>query len=171
MAQATKVFPDRPNVRGRLVITLVDQQIAANTSRVRTQLFAEETSQQPTYHLDNNLPWSCSGIPGGTYSGNWHYDFRPSGNQSYTLLNSVRTVTHNADGTMSISGTAAIQGDILGNITGLTVNLVLPRIPRGPKLKYEGEYKNTVAYIKTAGEYKIAIPYLKSDGQYKIGGG
>lgn len=46
-----------------------------------------------------------------------------------------------------------------------------PDIPRGPRLKAAGVWKNSLAYVKAAGIWKIALPYVKVSGLWKIGGG
>lgn len=108
---------------------------------------------------------------GAGWSGTWAYDFRPSGFQSYMVLNSSAWINHNADGTLVVSAAGAFpSADLLGSAyVGLSFSA--PRIPRGPKVKDGGTYKPTVAYVKDLGQYKIAIPYIKDGGIYKIAGG
>jgi hypothetical protein len=47
----------------------------------------------------------------------------------------------------------------------------LVRIPRGPRVKDSGVWRNTILYVKDNGTWKIAIPYVKDNGTWKIGGG
>jgi hypothetical protein len=47
----------------------------------------------------------------------------------------------------------------------------LVRIPRGPRVKDSGVWRNTILYVKDNGEWKTAIPYVKDNGEWKIGGG
>ena len=46
-----------------------------------------------------------------------------------------------------------------------------PAIPRGPKVKHNGTWKNTVPYVKHNGSWKIAIPFVKQSGSWKNSGG
>lgn len=82
--------------------------------------------------------------------------------------------THNADGTLTKQVTGHFadiptygwwgSGSTGGNIT-------YTRIPRGPRVKSAGTWRQTVAYVKSGGTWKIAIPYTKSGGVWRIGGG
>jgi hypothetical protein len=164
MTTSVKTFSARPNVRGRNELWVVSQNVATNQSVIGIQLFAEETAQQDTWHTSPGEPWSAR-----TYSGLWTFDFRTSGLQKYTLLNTTFVATHNADGTLSVLCNWSISGDLLGTAAS-SQTLAVPRIPRGPRVKDAGAYKNSIAYVKDAGVYKIAIPYVKDAGVYKIGG-
>lgn len=170
MATATQPFSARPNVRARLECWVADQEIANNRSLIGIQWIAEETAQQPSWHLDNNLGWSAA-VNSVPFSGLWSYDFRPTGNQAFVVLNTTVWINHNNDGTLAVSASGSFpSADILGSASA-GLSFMAPRIPRGPKVKDGGTYKNTVAYVKDAGVYKIAIPYIKDAGVYKIGGG
>ncbi len=87
------------------------------------------------------------------------------------------TIPHNLDGTRT---DLVIRGfvDAPTNASYVPENtlaysnpVTLPRIPRGPRVKDAGVWKNTVLYVKDAGVWKIAIPYVKDNGTWKIGGG
>jgi hypothetical protein len=100
---------------------------------------------------------------------------------SLSLLTSTQiasvTIPHNLDGTRT---DLVIRGfvDAPTNASYVPENtlaysnpVTLPRIPRGPRVKDAGVWKNTVLYVKDAGVWKIAIPYVKDNGTWKIGGG
>lgn len=170
MPTGTKAFSARPNVRSRLVVNRSgDYDIANNRSRLSIALLVEETAQQASWTYDPQ-PWNAS-IGGVPYSGSFSFDFRPSGNQSITLLSTSRWFDHNSDGTLTVlCKSDLIDISVLGT-SQISFNYELPRIPRGPKVKIDGEWKNTVAYMKVDGEWVIGIPYVKDDGTWKIGGG
>lgn len=52
-----------------------------------------------------------------------------------------------------------------------TAAITLTPIPRGPRIKTGGTWKQTVLYVKTGGVWKIAVPYVKTGSTWKIGGG
>ena len=164
-----ETFSTRPNVRARIVVTVGAQNVANNTTSVRVRLICEETAQQPTYDLDGGNPYSLAGF-GATISGTWGFDFRPTGNQSYTLIDVTRNIAHNSDGTMTLNITTSVNGGGLGT-SSPNISVTLTRIPRGPRVKDNGVWKNTILYVKDNGVWKIAIPYVKDNGTWKIGGG
>lgn len=164
-----EAFSTRPNVRARIVVTVGAQNVGANTTSVNVKLICEETAEQPSWHLTNDLPFSLSGF-GATISGNWSFDFRPTGLGSYTLINTTRNIAHNSDGTMTLNITTSIAGDTLGS-SSPNVSVTLARIPRGPRVKDNGTWRNTIMYVKDNGTWRIAIPYVKDNGTWRIGGG
>lgn len=105
-------------------------------------------------------------------NGGFNYDFRNgSSTGTWTYFSGSFWVQHAPDGTgyFNLSGYISLT-DIGSGTTG-TGNVALPRIPRGPRIKHAGQYKNSIAYVKHGGTYKIAIPFVKHGGLYKIGGG
>ena len=100
---------------------------------------------------------------------------------SLSLLTSAQiapvVIPHNTDGTrpdLVIRGfcDAGTNASFVPENTQASTNaLTLLRIPRGPRVKDGGIWKNTVLYVKDAGVWKIAIPYVKDNGTWKIGGG
>jgi hypothetical protein len=164
-----ETFSTRPNIRARIVVNVGAQNVSANTTSVRVRLICEETAEQPSYDLDGGNAFSLSGF-GNTITGTWGFDFRPTGNQSYTIIDTTRNITHNSDGTQTLTITTDVNGGVLGS-SSPNETVVLPRIPRGPRVKDGGVWKNTVLYVKDAGVWKVAIPYVKDAGTWKIGGG
>jgi len=169
MASGYDDFSSRPKVRGRIYVTQGTQDFENNTSVIDVRMRAYETDQQPSWHYDN-LPWSINVNGVADTSGVWNFDFRPYGNQSYELAGYSKVVTHNDDGTMSVTLDGSIEGGVLGN-SNPSVYLVLDRIPRGPRVKWGSTWRNSVAYVKVGSTWKIAIPYVKWGSSWKIGGG
>lgn len=164
-----EAFSTRPNVTAKITVTVGAQNVSANTTSVTVKLQCYETAQQSSWHLTDDLPFSLSGF-GATITGDWSFDFRPTGNQSYTLINTTRNIAHDSDGTKTLTITSSIAGDTLGS-SSPNVTITLPRIPRGPRVKDNGVWRNTIMYVKDNGVWRIAIPYVKDNGTWKIGGG
>lgn len=101
------------------------------------------------------------------------YDLRSSVQSSQSLGSWAGWVNHNADGTMALGISYAFSGNggtPLGNGSG-SFTITFPRIPRGPRVKFGGVWRNTVLYVKHLGVWKIAVLYVKHLGTWKIGGG
>jgi len=102
-------------------------------------------------------------------------------NTTLSLLTSAQiapvVIPHNIDGTrpdVVIRGyvdAATNASYVPENTLAYTTNITLPRIPRGPRVKDSGVWKNTVLYVKDSGVWRIAVPYVKDNGTWKIGGG
>lgn len=125
-------FSSRPNVRIEANVYVESQNLLTNKSIVRVILTAFETAQQPTY--SNYAPensWSVT-VGSGSWSDNWTYDYRPSGLQSYTLLNTTIEVTHDGGGDKSVTVTASASTVDLGSASIGSQTLYLPRIPTAP---------------------------------------
>jgi hypothetical protein len=98
-----------------------------------------------------------------------------------SLLTSTQIATvvipHDLDGTRSdlvVRGYVDAVTDannVPDKTEAFTYAITLPRIPRGPRVKDSGVWKNTVLYVKDSGVWKIAVPYVKDNGTWKIGGG
>ncbi len=147
---------------------LVSQDIAANTSQVYARLIVRKLSGTGFWTLDDQ-PWSVD-FGGHLASGVFTYDFR-----DYTeliLWQDTITHTHNADGTRTVaySGTAAMDTPPGGSATA-PGSLILPRIPRGPRVKVGAVWRHTVAYVNDGGTWKIALPHVKESGTWKVAGG
>lgn len=157
----------------RIVIEQLSQNIANNTSSVRTRLYIVTPSH--TYFqaratgklvVNGTTVWSISGTTVNTYANN----------TAYLLKDDTRTITHNSDGTKTVPVSADFKTDTQGyswSVPYLAVsgNFALTRIPRGPRVRHNGVWRNTVAYVRVAGVWKIAVPYVRSGGVWKIGGG
>ncbi len=112
---------------------------------------------------------SGSGGPSGVNAPNF------SGG-SFGLGTGYVTIYHAASGTAQI--TAGASWDPTGSggwfdagFSGSGGPWNLPRIPRGPRVRVAGVWKNTLMYVRVSGVWKIVIPYIKVGGVWKIGGG
>lgn len=89
----------------------------------------------------------------------------------------AQIIPHNSDGTrpdLVIRGfcdAATNATYVPENTLAYTSAISLSRIPRGPRVKDGGVWKNTILYVKDNGTWKIAVPYVKDNGTWKIGGG
>ena len=86
--------------RLELEITQTSQNIGANTSNVSFTLRVVHYAGLAKYSNYTSNSWSAT-INGSTSSGSGTYDFRSSSTK--TLLSGSRTITHNSDGSKSIS--------------------------------------------------------------------
>lgn len=82
------------------------------------------------------------------------------------------TFSHNPDGTFPVFNVAHnIWWQYLGIQVGTSINYEVARIPRGPRVRYNNQWRNTVAYVNQGGTWKIAVPYVNQSGTWRIGGG
>lgn len=165
MVTSESNFPNRP-FRLSMSVVYVDQNIAANTSRVSFWLGIKKNSYSPSW--SNEASYFQRSVAGQFNDGYFTYDFRNS--DELMLDGGYITVAHNDDGTGSLgfSGGADVAVFGVANVAG---SLTLPRIPRGPRVRYGGQWRNTVAYVRSGGSWRIAIPYVRSGGSWRIGGG
>lgn len=130
---------------------------------------------------DSNVRYGQAGITGvagasGSGIAAWNAAPDFSGGSFGLASSGTIVITHKNDGTAQITGSAywtASGGDGWFNsgFSGSGGPWSLPRLPRGPRVKVAGVWKNTILYVKVAGVWKIAIPYVKVAGVWKIGGG
>lgn len=137
------------------------------------------------YVLNNNSQTTYRyffGADGGTSVGQ-----KSMSGTSLSLLTSTQIapviIPHNDDGTrpdlvirayctgIAINGAGEANDNIPKNTEAYSYPFPLVRIPRGPRVKDSGVWKNTILYVKDNGTWKVAIPYVKDNGTWKIGGG
>ena len=154
---------------------VVSQDIAANSSYIYWRAIVYKLAGSGIWGSDpSNVgqAGSSNGAPNNLWNiSGFYYDFRNgSSTGTFTFAEGFFTLYHNADGTASyyVNGYMNLAG--AGSAFTGSGTKELPRIPRGPRVKDAGVYKNTIAYVKDAGVYKIAIPYVKDASVYKIGG-
>lgn len=106
---ASGAFSGRSNISLHIDVTKQSENIAANTSVVyiHVYLYLDNTSFQPYDLNPTGSSWSAT-VDGQGYSGFYSYDFRgqPAGYVK-TLLSTTKTITHNADGSKTISFSAS----------------------------------------------------------------
>lgn len=177
MTDRIVVNKSSPSTQFVMEADIISQDIVNNKSILRVYVRAVNTgntSSNSTY--PGAQYFSVDGInPGSSHFGN---PFLPSGfatNQQrwrdgpYDI-----DIPHLADGTrpdITIRMILDYDGGAVSNENYTAVISGIPRIPRGPRVKDAGTWKNTIAYVKDAGVWKIAIPYVKDAGTWKIGGG
>lgn len=111
----------RPNVH--LILNMSQEGIGNNASRVYWNVQLFEVAQQASYSfiLANNT-WSVNfSWPAGSHfggSGNFTYDFRPTGLQTQTLGSGFFDVAHQSNGAgWTVSGSASVSTTVLGGAT------------------------------------------------------
>lgn len=168
---ATDRHAGNSNYELEATLSLVDQDYADNTSRVR--LIVEDTkltgsgfsgygNMSGSAVVNGTTVWSVSGDD---------WSFVGGSPMTVRYLNIVRTIAHDDEGekTVSFSATTTL-GSSVGKAS-VSGSLKLPKIPRGPRVRVSGSWKNTMAYVRVSGSWKLAIPYIRSGGVWKIAGG
>lgn len=157
----------------RLDVAQGTQDIANNRSIMHVTMYLQTTSSTIGGAYMSGGLWIG---PGSTLvwspSGQYNYT---SNNTLYVLYSSSFWRDHNADGTLAAGATGTFQSvdqGVAWRIPYLSVtgSITFTRIPRGPRVKHAGVWRNTIGYVKQAGTWKIAIPYVKHAGTWKIGG-
>lgn len=131
MATWSNTLSGNSNYRLDLIVNQSSQNVSANTSTVSYTLNLVKTSGSGYWTNDNSLSYNVV-IDGTTVaSGTTSYDFRNAIPKTITLASGTRTITHNADGTKSIScsGYASDSANGLGSRT-VSGSLALTTIPR-----------------------------------------
>jgi hypothetical protein len=111
--------------------------------------------------------WSLSGAVGVGSTG-----FDIATGSTGTLGSGNFWLGHNSDGTVgnpSLTLSVSSSNFYVGN-GSVSVSESGPRIPRGPRVRHGGAYRNTIAYVKHNGAWRIAIPYVKHNGAWKVAG-
>ena len=154
------------------------QNIAANTSDVYWRVIVRKTAGTGFWSAASPTNRGYARFTGtGGYTEVWNvagfaYDFRNGSNSGEWLFaQGVRTITHNADGTASFEFASEMTLVSLGTAVASTGSIALPRIPRGPRVRSGGSWRNSVAYVRSGGQWKVAVPYVRSGGSWKVAGG
>lgn len=161
--------------RLRIIATEGTKDPANNRSIVNFEFWIEERVSSPTTWYGSPIPAAVV-IGGSTpWSGSFDLDWRPSGLQKTQIAAGSMWVTHLDDGSMPSVGVLGQIGDThtagAGGPSEVLVTIPLTTFYRGPRVRYAGTWRNTVAYVKTGGVWKIATPYVKQSGVWKVAGG
>lgn len=97
-------------------------------------------------------------------------DFRGSTPKTLIIASGRTRIDHDSDGTKSVEMVAAVSGLPIGDAR-VEGTLTFDRIPRGPRVRYNGSWRNTLAYVRASGVWRIVVPYVRVNGTYRIGGG
>lgn len=176
MTDRISVFKTSPATTFTLECDRIGQSIVGNYTTLRLYLRANNGPGGSTGSFFGGAGTQTGIIDGvstfGVHSGS---PFLPSGfvngEQRWRDGPFDVNVPHGADGTRgAVTLRMRLQYGSINEDHTVSFN-DFPRIPRGPRVKDGGVWKNTILYVKDAGVWKIAIPYVKDAGTWKIGGG
>ena len=152
--------------------TLLSQDVANNRSRVRTSIqirsiFARAFNSRVRGRALSNgvVLWNVNGTNMSLTQG-----------QTRTIGTWDRWITHNLDGTKTI----AVRGEFRTITQGptwafpattVTGDHALPRIPRGPRVRHNGTWRNTMLYVRHGSRWRQAICYVRHGGRWRQAGG
>lgn len=125
-------YSDRPNIIIRFHVNQGAQNYAANTTQVNMAVEIIEAVSQPSWNLDAAQNWWSMTVAGQTRNGNFTFDFRSSGLQSWYLWTGSITVTHDANGYATVSVGGASHAGVLGDANIGAQSFTLTRIPKVP---------------------------------------
>lgn len=152
--------------------TLLEQDISNNRSRVRTvmqirSIFARAFNSRVRGRALSNgvVLWSVDGTSMSLTQG-----------QTRTIGTWDRWVSHNNDGTKSLPVRAEFRTITQGTTwafpsTTVTGTHSLPRIPRGPRVRHSGSWRNTILYVRHGGRWRQALIYVRHGGKWRQAGG
>ncbi len=139
MTTWSDAFSDRTTHTLELVLTETSTNSGANTSVVTATLQINPPSDSSSWNLYSDQNSYSLTFDGTTYTGSFTFDFRT--NRSTKVLKTVsKTVTHNADGSKSVSANGSADSGTLGvaSISTKTLTLTdfvrLPDAPASPAL-------------------------------------
>lgn len=127
MPTYTDTFDNRPQYELRLIVTEGSQNIGNNTTSISWTLQVVETTEWGSW--SNNAATYSVTIDGQNWSGSFTYDFRGSTN-SKTIASGSRTVTHNSDGTKTLSTASSVGGGTTIGSASTSNSFALDTIPR-----------------------------------------
>jgi len=162
-------YSGRTNYDLYVAIDLVSQDIAANTSVVRIQMFAHSKSGGGSWAVDN-FPWSLTGS--WSFSGSRNLDFRPdSAGKVLYMLDTYATVWHAGDGTATVS----LRGvhsttSVFGSADTGTQYFTLPTIPRTPTsltVTRVADEQHTLNWVRNSVYTSVVIQRQTNDGAWQ----
>ncbi|PRB02758.1 hypothetical protein CQ047_17800 [Microbacterium sp. MYb72] len=169
MVQWAANYSGRTNYDLYVVIDLVSQDIGANTSTVRIQMFAHSKSGGGSWAVDN-FAWSLTGT--WSFSGARNLDFRPdSAGKVLYMLDTYQTVGHAADGTLSV----ALRGvhsttSVFGSADTGTQWFTLPTIPRTPSsltVTRVADEQHALNWVRNSTYTSVVIQRQTNDGAWQ----
>ena len=160
-------FNGNGNYRLKVSVALLSQDIATNTSTLSRAVSVQKTGGSGYSTGNSNCSWGDV-IDGVAHSGGWGpYDF--GGISELPLSASTQVVTHNADGSKSVN----VQGSATDpNNFGYTdigsQTLVLPSIPRGPKVEFGGAWAQGLVLPEFNGAWATGLMYAEFNGAWVL---
>lgn len=153
-----------------LIVTQESQNIANNTSVVRARLIMRRLAGSGNYSYDQVSTYSMV-IDGTTYSGKFAFDFR-NGVTTKELRNITKTVTHNSNGSKSISVSATSRADLVVPATATisAKSFGLTTIPRASTASLSGATATgsaiTVSISRKATSFTHNVQYRVGSGSW-----
>ena len=158
--------------RVRIIVDLLEQDIAGNRSRIRSRFQIMSTRVQSNYvarstgrhRTAGTTRWSISGVTE-----------RLNGNQTRTMHTDTRWYAHKADGTLTVSFDGNFQTVQQGSSwsfppRSVSGSYTLPRIARGPRVRHSGSWRPTIAYVRHGSRWRVATPYVRHGGRWRVAG-
>ena len=156
---------------------LVVQNIAGNYSDIFWRVWLAKSGGGGYWGSANssNRIAAVVGYPQGSQAqvldeSGFAYDFTDGANVQKFYRQGNARIYHNPDGTGGYFFVASSRLNGLGEAIVSTGVRSLPRIPRGPRVRANGVYRNTIAYVKVNGVWRLAIPYVRTAGAWKLSG-
>lgn len=163
MTVAEESFTTWPRIKAKLEVTTESQSVSGNSSIARIKLIAYESDDQEAWASGIYAPdWEVTAA-GQTWRGTWAYDFRPGGLQSYTILNTTKSITHNSAGEGSIAVSASFEDSVIG-VASPSLTHVFPdiqRVPGAPTPNSLNEIKPTSMRYRFTGTSSGGSPVLE----------
>ena len=171
--QAFDNFSGRSNSRLRVAVALDSTDVANNATKWDFSLRVENVKGSSATWSGVQTDYSIN-IGGQTFSGTTPagaFDFRDGADYHNIRLGTTGWIAHNADGTKTLSFSGRVDDAHIFGDARASGSIVAPRIPRGPRVRVNGVWRNTVAYVRVGGVWRIAIPYVRQSGTWRVAGG
>lgn len=169
MASA-KIFIGRWGSEWRGYVDELSVDIPNNRSRVRVRGILYNGGSARSW-TGGNVQKSISG--GASWTNN-SGGFDVAARSTQTIIDVQFDIPHNADGTKTVTFNIRVGNtptQTFGSGGTVKVTITLTRIPRGPRVRSGGVWRNTIAYVRSGGVWRIALPYVRTGGTWKLGGG
>ncbi len=150
-----------------LEVWVISQNTVANTTTLGWAFRMEERTNANPFNL--NATSSASATVGGVVfsSGGLSYDFRPP-NAVIPIGSGSTTVTHDADGTKSITVAASYSGGSPLGDASFSTSIALPKINRNrAKVGVDDAWVSAEVYVGVNGVWVPAKPYVGVDGAWQ----
>jgi len=155
------------NFTHTLDVTILGQDIAGNYTTVSYSYNIHRNTSASGAAFGGPRNFSV-GLEGGLDTQSRSFDFRAYAD--LVVVSGSVNVAHNADGSKSIS--ASFNGPNPTFTSGFPIasgagTLVLPTIPRGPKVAVGAAWQQSVAYCEVAGVWRNCIVYAEVAGAWR----
>ena len=111
------------------------------------------------------VSWSLAGAHGASGNANL-----PAG-ATITVASGDIWINHATDGTLTTYLTFAVSSTNYYIGSGqVRIDATAPRIIRGPRIRVNGTWRNTIAYVRVGGAWRQATPYVRVGGSWRAAG-